>query len=160
MVRYGCWAMLKYKILSGGGTFPLNWEGTLLRSWACAVWSHLPGLSVLGWCPSNLDGLTELMPTRGCRLLTELICEWIACAGGVLGVGPLHTHVSYIDLHNFSNSEKRKDYDCKPTAPSLCQKSQHGKHRQTEKHLGSSWAAPWVIWMSGKDIDCGVGVIA
>ncbi len=34
-----------------------------------------------------------------------------------MGVGPLHTQISYIDLHNFSSSEKRKDFDCKPTAP-------------------------------------------
>jgi hypothetical protein len=36
-----------------------------------------------------------------------------------LGVGPLHTQISYIDLHNFSSSEKRKDFDCKPTVPNL-----------------------------------------
>ncbi len=43
----------------------------------------------------------------------------IACAGGVLGAGPLHTHIAYIDLHNFSSSEKRKDFDCEPMAPGL-----------------------------------------
>ncbi len=34
-----------------------------------------------------------------------------------MGVGPLHTQISYIDSHNFSSSEKRKDFDCKPMAP-------------------------------------------
>ncbi len=57
-----------------------------------------------------------------------------------MGVGPLHTQISYIDLHNFSSSEKRKDFDCKPMAPKdvmfmfLCFFNWPGD----TKHLGSA----------------------
>ena len=57
---------------------------------------------------------------QACRRLQaahRIDLEWIACAGAevyiILGDGPLHTHLFYIDTLNFSSSDKRIDFDWK-----------------------------------------------
>ena len=139
VVSYGCWALLKCEMISGGGTFPST-EKVPSSSLVNALFRviSLANLFQVDVHPTWLDLLNWCLPEATYRLFTELIGKWIACAGGILGVGPLRTHLSYIDSHNFGSSEKRKDFDCKPMAPNLWQKSLHGKHGQTEKHLGSS----------------------